>query len=92
MDVAVQGLDLLRQDLVAGLLAEEHEQFADGAVDQLPLLGLVLAGLASDGFRASGRLELFDSGFDHLCCDLATASFFNGKRLGLLRLFGSQAD
>ena len=33
MDVAVQGLDLLSQDLVAGLLAEEHKELADGTVD-----------------------------------------------------------
>jgi len=50
MDVAVQGLDLLSQDLVAGLLAEEHKELADGTVDQLPLFGLVLAGLGGDGF------------------------------------------
>jgi hypothetical protein len=33
MDLAVQGFHLLGQDLVAGLLAEEHEGFADGIVD-----------------------------------------------------------
>jgi hypothetical protein len=33
MDLAVQGLDLLRQDLVAGLLAEQDERFADDTVD-----------------------------------------------------------
>jgi hypothetical protein len=33
MDLTVQGLHFLRQDLVAGLLAEEHEEFANGAID-----------------------------------------------------------
>jgi hypothetical protein len=31
--MTVQGLHLLRQDLVAGLLAEEHKELADGTVD-----------------------------------------------------------
>jgi hypothetical protein len=38
----VKGFHLLGQDLVASLLAEEHEQFADGAVDQLPFTDLLL--------------------------------------------------
>ena len=38
LDLAVQCLHFLSQDLVAGLLAEEHEELADGAVDLLPLL------------------------------------------------------
>ena len=33
----MQGLHFLGQNVVAGLLAEEHKQFADGAVEQLPL-------------------------------------------------------
>jgi hypothetical protein len=33
MDLAVQGFHLLSQGLVAGLLAEEHEEFTDGTVD-----------------------------------------------------------
>jgi hypothetical protein len=33
MDLAVQGFHLFSQGLVAGLLAEEHEEFADGTVD-----------------------------------------------------------
>jgi hypothetical protein len=66
MDWAVQGFNLLSQDVVAGLLAEGHEQFADGTVDQLPLLALVLAGLADDGVFGLGQLELLDSAFHHL--------------------------
>jgi hypothetical protein len=33
MDLAVQGFHLFSQGLVAGLLAEEHEELADGTVD-----------------------------------------------------------
>ena len=33
LDLAVQGLHFLGQDLVAGLLAEEHKELADGTVD-----------------------------------------------------------
>jgi hypothetical protein len=42
MDLPVQSFNLLSQDVVAGLLAEEHEEFADGAVDQLPFTDLPL--------------------------------------------------
>jgi hypothetical protein len=42
LDLAVQGFNLLSQDLVAGLLAEEHEEFADGTVDQPPFTNLLL--------------------------------------------------
>jgi hypothetical protein len=45
---------LLSQNVVAGLLAEEHEQFADGAVEQLPLLGFGLTRLAVGGFCLPG--------------------------------------
>jgi hypothetical protein len=82
MDLAVPGLDLLSQDLMAGLLAEEHEDLTDGAVDHLPLLVLVLAGLAGDEFCVSGWLELFDSGFHHLRCDFTAASLFHGALPG----------
>jgi hypothetical protein len=44
-----------------------------------------LAGLAGNGFCVSGRLELFDSGFDHLRCDLPAA----GPAFSTVR---SQAD
>jgi hypothetical protein len=65
---------------LADLLAEKHEEFADGTIDQLPLFGLVLAGLAGDGFCGSGRQELFDSGFDHLCAVILRAPAFSTAR------------
>jgi hypothetical protein len=71
MDLAVQCLHLLSQDIMAGLLAEEHEEFANGTVDQLPLLGLVLAGLAGVGVCGPGQLQLLDSAFHHLRCGFA---------------------
>jgi hypothetical protein len=46
----------------------EHEELADGTVDQVPLSGLVLAGLAGDGLGGSRRLEFRDRGFQHLRC------------------------
>jgi hypothetical protein len=42
VDLPVQGFHLLSQDLMAGLLAEEQEQFADGTVDQPPFTDLLL--------------------------------------------------
>jgi hypothetical protein len=50
MDVAVQGLDLLNKDLVAGLLAEEQQQLAAGIDDQAALLGFAFPGCLSIGF------------------------------------------
>jgi hypothetical protein len=82
-----QGLHLLSQNVVAGLLAEEHEKSADGTVDQLPLLVLVLAGSAGDGLCRSGYLELLDGAFHHLRCDFAAWRLFCGalpRHVGLL--------
>jgi hypothetical protein len=41
--VAVERFHFLGQDLLAGLLAEEYQELADGLIHQLPLLGLALA-------------------------------------------------
>jgi hypothetical protein len=54
MDLAVQGFHLFSQGLVAGLLAEEHEQFADGTVDQLPFTDLLLTE-GNEGNEEGGR-------------------------------------
>ena len=42
MNVAVPGLDLLSQDLMAGLLAEEDEEFADGVLGPASAVALSL--------------------------------------------------
>jgi hypothetical protein len=77
----VQGLHLFSQNVVAGLLAEEHEKSADGTVDQLPLLVLVLAELAGDGLCRSGYLKLLDSAFHHLRCGFAVRTPFPRRAL-----------
>jgi hypothetical protein len=53
----VQGLHLLSQDLVGGLLAEEHEEFADGTVDQLPFTDLLLTEDLCVAERSSALIE-----------------------------------
>lgn len=50
----VQTLDLLSQQGVAGLLAEKHQQLADGIVNQPPRFDFALAGFAFDRFWLGG--------------------------------------
>jgi len=79
VDVTVQGLDLLGQDLMAGLLAEEHKEFANGAIDGLLLLGLVLAGLAGDGFAPASGWSSWTAALTRRAVILRPAAFSTAR-------------
>jgi hypothetical protein len=72
-----QGVPSPLDDLNLGGDSSAHEQLVEGTVDQLPLFGLVLAGLAGDGLCRSGYLKLLDSAFHHLRCGFVRSEAFS---------------
>ena len=92
LDLAVQGRHLLSEDVVAGFLAQEHEELADRGVDQAPLLGFALPRLCRRGLRFAGKLESFDGALDQARRDFPAAGFFDGRFPSELGLFRGQAN
>jgi hypothetical protein len=92
LDVPVEHLDFLGQDVVAGFLAEEHQELTDGTVDQLPLLSSGLPRLSEDRFCRFPQLQRLHGGFHQPRCDFAVTGQFHGALPGHLRLFRGQAD
>jgi hypothetical protein len=90
--MAVESLDILGQKVMAGLLAQEHQELADGLVDHLPPLGSGLVGFAGGGLLTSAKSELLDGGFDDTGSDSAAGGLLDGVLPGQLSLICGQSN
>jgi hypothetical protein len=88
----VERLDFLGQDGVAGLLAEQGQEVADGLIDQPALFGFGCSLSGLGGLCLPSQIQLLDGGFDDSGCDFAASGLFDGALPGQLRLFGGEAD
>ena len=74
--MAVEGLEPGRELVVAGLLADQDQQFTDGTVDHGPQLPFGLRrGPHWPGRRGALQMERADGTFDHALGDFAPLSF-----------------
>src|SRR4051794_9125465 len=90
--MAVERLDLLRENSVAGILAQEHEELADSIVDQSAAFGFGRTRRFIDCLSRDGWLELFDGVFHHPRGDLPTARLLCGLLPGRLRLLEGKSS
>ena len=90
-DVPVQGLDLLLQEAMIGLLAHQGQELADGIVDQAAAFGLGWPGFFGDWLGRPSELQLFDRLFDQALRDFAATGLLDCQLPSRNHLFTREA-
>ena len=71
--MAMERLDFLVDEVVSGLLADQHQQLANGLVNDLPMLGFVDPDQARHRVGVLLELQVAHGALDQLGGDLASA-------------------